>query len=125
MKKVSFFEHLVSQWAKQPCIDIELNKFPKGRSYTFFFPFSLKVSLWTIYLKHSKHTFKCFMPTRDRILMQFSPVFLPLSSTLPFLYICFAFLCVGKNHNCEIELLVRLVLNQCLGNKLASIPTQQ
>lgn len=50
---------------------------------------------------------------------------LPLSSTLPFLYICFAFLCVGKNHNCEIELLVRLVLNQCLGNKLASIPIQQ
>lgn len=118
------FQHLLPQWAKQHCIDVELDEFPKEEVKSFFHVFWSFVSLDN-WLKMHKWDTKCSMPTCERILVQFSLSFsIPLSFTIYFICICFASLCVGKNHNGETELLLRLVLNQCLGKKLASFLTK-
>lgn len=66
---------------------------------------------------------KCSVAVYDRMWMRFS---LPFSFLYPPFYLYLFCFSLGweKNHNYEPELLIKLVLNQCLGNKLASIPTQ-
>lgn len=94
------------------------------RDKSTFFPCILKVSLWTIYWKYKIETLTALCPPVIE-LVQF-PLFFSilLSFIYYFICICFTSPCFGKNHNGETELSLRLVSNQCLGNKLASILTK-